>query len=589
MATKAILVCMAGYPLTPASFFLDNGLAQLAACLVGDGHDVRIVDLNTTELMERLFPRPLRREGAPLIEAMLTGEPDARTLERYVAFEERLEAHRLAEFDRMGSELAELVRRERASWVGFKLWNGDAYTGSDRMARALKRALPDLPVIAGGPQVDFFAELLPRIGSGFDYFSIGEGEPTVTAFARFVEGTVPLGEVPNLLLKGSTPRRTPERRVEDLDALPLPLYDESVYAAAFDPGKVRAGTYEETRGCPYRCAFCNHPLKAGRRMRTKDVARAAAEIAELKSRYGQLAFKLGGSYTPAAYMRRLAERLIADEVGVDFCAYGRISDARPEDFALYRRAGCRALFFGVETGSQLLLDEKIHKRYRAEHCATILRACKEAGIATIASLVYPNPGETAESRRATLELMADVRPDGAPVHFAVLVPGSGWWHEPERYGFEVPDREAYLRQLVGYKARLMFPPRYWPPLAYRIDGKPFGVYAEETAAMTREIEALGVVTLISDDAAMVAAHSGLSLRAFRDLVRRLVVTGDAAGMQSLVDAVNVNLAMLARPERAPAGSGPPAPHPAPAPAEAAWPSEAAPVGAGGGFAAPPPG
>ena len=74
MTTKALLVTMAGYPIVPSNFMPDNGLAQLASLLLDSGHDVQIIDLNTPELMDRLFPKPLREPLEQIMEQKMTGE-----------------------------------------------------------------------------------------------------------------------------------------------------------------------------------------------------------------------------------------------------------------------------------------------------------------------------------------------------------------------------------------------------------------------------------------------------------------------------------------------------------------------------------
>ncbi len=415
---RALLISMAGRPATPSWFMPDNGLAQLAACLASAGHDVEVLDLNNLDTMERLAPPTDPGEA----------------------------------FDALGREVAARAARDRVDVVGFKLWNGDGYDGSCRMAAAVRAALGrSVLILGGGPQVDFFGTaLLEDEGAGaFDAFAIAEGEPVVEALAGVVEGRRSLADVPNLLIRASGGGFlvTPIVRVSALDDLPLPLYDEAIYPRK---GKVLAGTYEETRGCPYSCAFCNHPRKAGNVMRAKSPERAAAEMRALAARYGFRGFKLGGSFTPSEYLRALARALIATGPRLPFCGYGRLNDARRADFALYRAAGCEALFFGLETGAQLLLDRKIHKGFRVEQAAAVLEACRAAGVFTIASVIYPNPGETEESRRATLEFLARVRPDGAPVHFPILVPGSAWFERPATYGFEVADRAAYVRAALRY-------------------------------------------------------------------------------------------------------------------------------------------
>lgn len=539
MATKALLVTMAGYPMSPSNFIPDNGLAQLAAILLDEGHDVKIIDMNTPELMDRLFPKELRKPVKEIMEVKMAGELPPHETARLEDLERRIEAHREKEFTRMGEELARTIQSEKADWVGIKLWNGDGFTGSNLMARAVKGLIPDIPIIAGGSHVDFFNDFLLEVDTFFDFFSLGEGEHTVTAFAEFVEGHGMIEDVPNLFFrKNGRTVHTNISRVPDLNAFPLAIYDSEVYPAMGGHGKIRMGVYEETRGCPHRCPFCNHPLKVGHKMRFKEAKRAVEEMKELKQKYGFFAFRLGGSYTPSNYLRQLAQGLMESDANIEFCGFGRISDAQEEDFGLLYEAGCRALFFGVESGSQSIIDQ-INKGYRVGKGADILKACRKAGIFTVTSLMFPNPGETEESRKETLRFLEEVRPDGVPVLFPLLLPGSKWWDAPENYGLKVPDREAHLFNLVDYKARLVFPPRFWPEMLYSIDNKPFTRFVAETEEFAREIEAMGLSTFISDEMALIALRSGLEPREFGNYCKWYSVTGDADEMQKLLGNINM--------------------------------------------------
>ncbi len=539
MTTKALLVTMAGYPMVPSNFLPDNGLAQLAAILIDEGHDVKILDMNTPELMDRLFPEKFRRPIRQIMEAKMAGDLPPEEESRLEEIERLIESHREVEFVRMGEELARTIQAEKADWVGFKLWNGDGFSGSNLMAKAVKGLIPDIPIIAGGSQVDFFDEFLLEVETGFDFFSLGEGEHTIKTFADFVEGRTEIEDVPNIFFRKNGQKiRTKTSRVPDLNSLPLTIYAPEIYPAMGHSGKLRMGVYEETRGCPHRCPFCNHPLKVGHQMRFKDVNHAVDEMMELKKRYGFFAFRLGGSYTPSKYLRQLAIRLIEMEANIEFCGYGRISDARDADFELFYKAGCRSLFFGVESGNQMIID-RINKGYRTEHSVDILKSSHNSGIFTITSLIFPNPGETEESRDETLRLIREVKPDGVPVLFPLLLPGSGWWKDPEKFGFQVPDRNEYLHSLVNYKARLVYPPRFWPEMLYRIDDKPFKQYATEAEEITKAIDAMGPVTRISDEIALLSMHSGLDAREFGNYCRWCFVTGDTDKMQKLIDKINM--------------------------------------------------
>jgi hypothetical protein len=93
---------------------------------------------------------------------------------------------------------------------------------------------------------------------------------------------------------------------------------------------------------------------------------------------------------------------------------------------------------------------------------------------------------------------------------------------------------------MNYKIRHFFPPRVWDPLPYRLDGKKFRQFARETGDFNKEVEKLEIDTSISDDWALMASHSGLSNREFRDCARVCFFTGDGQGLQRMIEGINVN-------------------------------------------------
>ncbi len=541
---RTLLVTMAGTPTTPSHFMPDNGLAGLAGCLLDAGHEVQVLDLNTVEIMERLF-RPstcerLRPWLAKRLESEMISDTDLQT---YFAIERELDEHRTEQFDRLGTELAARVKRDRVQLLGFKLWNGDGWTGSVRMARAVRAAVGDAVfIVGGGSQVDMVREKLFATpgAEAFDAFSVAEGEPTVLGLGDHLDRGLPLDDVPNLILPSNGAyRSTAVRRVDDLEALPRPVYGSDVYPLA---GKMRVCTFEETRGCPYRCAFCGHPGKVGNTQRKRAVRSAVDEMSWLREQHGFRGFKLGGSYTPSAYLRDLCNEIVDRKTRLPFCGYGRITDAGDADFPLFHRAGCETLFFGMESGSQIILDRSIHKGHKVADSVATLKACKAAGIYTLASTVFPNPDETAETRQATLDTLREISPDGIPMLFPIPLPGSRWFTEPERYGFSFTDRDAYVMQVASYKARLLLPFKFWDSLDYAVNGKPFAQILDEAAAFAQDVaEAVaGGVVHMSDEVVLMARLAGRDPREFHGGFCLAMMSGDVSGVESLIGEINTD-------------------------------------------------
>ena len=152
-------------------------------------------------------------------------------------------------------------------------------------------------------------------------------------------------------------------------------------------------------------------------------------------------------------------------------------------------------------------------------------------------MIVPMPFETEQTMQESLELLKRLAPDYVPVSFPGLLPGTPWFTQAEEYGFEV-DKDEYLRQNLGYKFKMLFPPEFWEPLPYRLNGRSFAQFTRDTRRFIGMLEQAGIVTGLTDDHALMAELSGIDARQLRDLARLWCATGDAASMQGFVEKFN---------------------------------------------------
>ena len=119
-----------------------------------------------------------------------------------------------------------------------------------------------------------------------------------------------------------------------------------------------------------------------------------------------------------------------------------------------RRSGLEAMFFGLETGSAELLKRAAGKPIDPTAIKETVRAAQAAGIAAVCSMIVPMPFETAETLQESIDLIFDLCPDAVPVQFPGLLPGTPWFEEPERYGFDV-DGASYLLDNYDYNQAIV--------------------------------------------------------------------------------------------------------------------------------------
>ncbi len=550
---SAILVSYAGYPYTPSSLTPDNGLANLAGALIGAGYDVRILDYGTVSNMRRLFPEEMTETLKPDVAELMRGEggaarpsgpqggPGAEALEQLKQIDAALEQHQAAQMQAIAEEVAEEVRRLKPDFVGFKLWNGDGFTGSVIIAEHLRQEFPSLRIYAGGPQVSWFGEAIYRRTRAFDALLHGEGEQAILELAEHARGKRELATIAGVIyLEDGQPRRVPPTFAVNLDDLPEAVYDEDVYPAMAGDEKIKIIVLDDSRGCPYQCGFCAHPVESGTRLRTASASVLVDRMAAAIEKYGVTAFRFAGSSTPGDLMAEVADEIIERELEVTYTCFGHFASARPDHFERMAQSGLYAIFFGIETGCQEVMDRAVRKGIDLGSVRATVEAAQRAGIFVVTSMIVPLPFDTEETIRESLEFVLRLRPDSAPVQFPGLLPGTPWWREPDKYGFDFDPEQVALVGL-DYKIKLLFPPTLWQPLPYKLNGRSFAEFTALTMQFTAELDAGGILVNLPDDNALIAHCAGMTPRQFRDYGRLWCAVGDAEAMGEMVTRTNASI------------------------------------------------
>jgi radical SAM superfamily enzyme YgiQ (UPF0313 family) len=301
--------------------------------------------------------------------------------------------------------------------------------------------------------------------------------------------------------------------------------------------KIKIIVIDESRGCRNHCAFCIHPVKSHQQQRVKSISRLMREIDDLKAHHGWSTFRFAGSCTPYSLLNEFATTVIQTGRNLNYATFAHIRDSDEADFVKIRASGCLAMFFGIESGSQRILDG-MHKGVSVPTISeTILRA-NQAGLFTVGSFIFPAPGEDAASEQETLSLITQVPFGGAIIQPTVVVPRTGWFISPEQYGISIRDREAYLQQALRWKAKLLLPTRFWQDLPITINGRHYKKILKQTAGFIRQVNALGVNTAISDDTYLMSVRAGKKVAEFKDDALQAFFTGDGVAIQTMAETIN---------------------------------------------------
>jgi len=372
-------------------------------------------------------------------------------------------ARRLMEQD------ADRILSEDPQAVFLNLRHGPGFLDTVALAQILCFKRPDIRLIAIGHRASWFARELAEVYEEFDTFVVGPSSyGTMAALAR---GEDP-ADLPNVAYRrGGQVLSTPREFRENLTDGVIPDYSPVSYKGIAAQLPLRELVLAN-EACPFSCYFCPRPLTYGTRWKARNPACVVDEI-EHHIRYGGVrCFRFSDSTPPPGTLSAIARELVQrglDRERLHLSAFGRLNRHLREDYSLLRSAGFEAMFFGVESGSQKMLDDALGKKITVQEIKESIRAAHDAGLFVVASFIFPCPGETERSRQETLDLLAELKPclGSALIQPAGVYPHTPWHTEAARFGVFLHD--DYVRQAVTYPIEPLKPLRFWRPFPFSYD------------------------------------------------------------------------------------------------------------------------
>ncbi|TAY81978.1 RiPP biosynthesis radical SAM protein ApyD [Rhizobium ruizarguesonis] len=286
--------------------------------------------------------------------------------------------------------------------VGFTTL-GCSFLFAVNVAECIRAQEPELPILLGGPHATMLGKRILELYPQFDLVVHHEAERTLPEVLDNL-GTRNFMHIPGVTwrerTRGEIRNTLGKPRIDDLDSLPLPLYEKyPIETLGLDLMRVEAG-----RGCPFECTFCSTATFFQRKYRLKSPARLLLEMDRLHEQYGTTEFKLDHDLFTVNRAKVL-----------DFCEavegrhyHWRVS-ARTDclDTELLERmanSGCIGLYVGIETGSERL-QRTAKKRLKLQSVEPALDAAESLGIEVTASFITGFPDETREDHDETLDFV----------------------------------------------------------------------------------------------------------------------------------------------------------------------------------------
>lgn len=331
---------------------------------------------------------------------------------------------------------------------------------AEETARRIREVLPDVPIVIGGPLVQYSHKVLndsPHLCAHEQmqttYFFMGQkADPAVTLTIIDTRGEATLASLARRIKAG-----------EDWKDLPNIAYPDEDLNWVFNPQQPEFVDVDEegvrwdempdeflgrevgirgSRGCPLRCKFCSfvviHP---DFEVKESDVLRDELRlIAKRHDIIKHVSFVDDNLFLTRKSVREYTQMMVEEKFPFTWSGFIRVDSITEENARLMKASGCNFVMLGIESGDLEMLKE-MRKVQRPEKVLRALNILNDVGISTLSTLVVGFPGETEESIDNTISLLNSYPDSGDTIHWFncwvhTVIPLTPVDKEREKWGLE---------------------------------------------------------------------------------------------------------------------------------------------------------
>jgi len=294
------------------------------------------------------------------------------------------------------------------------------------LAKKIKEANPDVVIIFGGEECTKYTSGLELVkNNSIDIVIHGEGELALSQIVERIDDGEQVDNIPGVLLYRNNQiiDYGYSKFIPNLDEIPFPDFDTLPLDKYLNKKALPMLT---SRGCINNCVYCNDRI-FWKVYRFRTAENIFAEMKHQKKRYERNFFFFNDSLLNGNIkeLERLSDIIIESGEEVNWLGNACIrKEMTPKLLKKMKNAGCKALIYGVESGSDKIL-KRMRRSYDVKTAEKVLRDTSKAGILTVTNWILGFPDETKTDFLKTLHFIHKnkkyikvSRPGGAP--FVVL-------------------------------------------------------------------------------------------------------------------------------------------------------------------------
>lgn len=298
----------------------------------------------------------------------------------------------------------------------------------------VKKINPNTITVLGGPHPTALPEE-SLSQEGIDIVARGEGEYTMAELCDRAERNQDFGSVRGISYRerdGNRIKHNLDRKlIENLDEIPFPAYHLFPHHLYGPTRKVWTNKFEKeflmlsSRGCPYNCSFC---VRTRSKYRVRSPQNVIDEMKLLIDTYkaDRIAFIDDMFNLDKERAIEICNLIRKEGLDIKWCLPEgtRVNTVDKEFLTVAKRSGLNDIWYGIESGSQRVLNEVINKRTTLEQCERAVRLAREVGLKVGGFFVLGNPGETRDDMMKTIRFACKLNLDQVQFTIATPFPGS---------------------------------------------------------------------------------------------------------------------------------------------------------------------
>ncbi|WP_447986317.1 B12-binding domain-containing radical SAM protein [Nitrospira sp. Nam74] len=334
------------------------------------------------------------------------------------------------------------IQRQQPALVGLSFLSTTSYPYAKILARQIRAVNSAVKLAFGGVFATLNAQLVKLQCPEVDFVCRGDGEQLLLDLLERLDDPATVAGLTwakdGRLMHN--PNQTIERHLDrwpfpDRESLPLEFIESMPLDVPAVLSMERFTTMQTSRGCPWPCVFCDIPMFNEGKWRSRSAQHVVDEFKHLQAQgYGCVYFVDDHFLLQPKRIEAICKGIQEAGVTIQWGCEGRVDSVAQHLFPTMSKAHCRTIMFGVESGSQKVLD-RLQKEQTLAEVETAVTNAKQAGIEIVHGFfVVGSPEETVEDMRATFSFASKLPLDTFAFNRLCVYRGTPLWQEYVKRG-----------------------------------------------------------------------------------------------------------------------------------------------------------